>query len=110
MFAPNPEFTAQLIDAGQAAVGLWVGLLGGTAAGILISVRRDEKLRQRLNEELAHNADLRASLVCHRNIIRLHSLEINLPQIPAAPKAAHHWPARALERLGLALGCDQRKY
>ena len=106
-----PDMTA-LMDAAQAGVGLWIGLAGGFSAGLLLALRRDERLRQRLDEELAHNADLRSSLLAHRNIIRAHSLGsfLNLPRIPRAPHAGRHWPARALTALGRAVGCDQRVY
>jgi hypothetical protein len=105
-----PDMTA-LMDAAQAGVGLWIGLAGGFSAGMLLALRRDERLRQRLDEELAHNADLRSSLLQHRNIIRAHSLVLTLPPIPRAPGAGRHWPARALTALGRAIaGTDQRVY
>lgn len=76
-----------LMGAAQAGVGLWIGLAGGFGAGMLLALRRDERLRQRLDEELAHNADLRSSLAAHRNIIRAHALQINLPPIPPATRS-----------------------
>lgn len=104
-----PDMTA-LMDAAQAGVGLWIGLAGGFSAGLLLAPAWFKHLRRRLKQELAHNADLRTALLGHRNIIRAHALQITLPPIPPAPHAGRHWPARALERLGRAVGCGQRVY
>ncbi|OYZ15616.1 MAG: hypothetical protein B7Y35_05990 [Sphingomonadales bacterium 28-64-96] len=88
----------------QGGAGLVLGFAGGVGAMLLRRETRRDALATALDLQRAYAAELRASLLAHRNQLLSYGAG-TLPRIPNAPPArnAAGWTAAALDRLAAAL-------
>lgn len=80
----------------QSGAGLWLGLIGGTGIGFIVTAGRVDRLKSQLQAERTHIADLRASLMALRTRLGFFGVD-QLPAIPARKIHGRTWTDQALD-------------
>jgi hypothetical protein len=92
----------------QGGIGLWLGLFAGAGIGLLLGLRSDARLKNRIADEQAINADLRTQLAEAKRTLLFYGRDTagrTLRTIHNQP-----WPAESLDdvaRAAFETGKDQ---